>query len=441
MTITIHRHRVAALLVAALIVSLAAPVAMAATPAEHGLREGDVIRADGDEDVYIVNEHGFKRLFVNEAIFGIYGHLGFDKVRVVAPSVRDAFPTSGLFRNCESGDERVFGLDVRSADSADLRWIDTTGAAASRDDPDFFRKVFCINNAEQALYGSGAPYRSVRDVPVYTAPSLRPTSQPSTSVLSGHTPASVYSSFARSVAQLLCFEFDGNDKVTNLWGGSGTVMRNRTGVIQLLTNNHVVPQDGFCLAEFWVEPSLSFFASNRTFIYAARFSEHLSTHPDDDEAIMLLEPVSSDLIRTFRDGGLINEHVSFPDSLDEATRIAQRFVCLGTDAEIGDEVAIIGYPSIGSTVGPTLTRGNIAGREGNFYVTDAKIERGNSGGAAILIKKNCYLGIPTSVVAGTHESLGRILDITRFQVFGTRQLEEDDIHKASILDSIIDFFR
>lgn len=425
---------------AALTLMLSGSATAATSPGEHGLQEGDVIRATGDDDVYIVNQHGFKRLFVNEAIFGLYGHLGFEKVREVSTNVRDAFPTSGLFRNCESGDERVFGLDVISADVANLRWINSSGERAQTDDPDFFEKVFCINAAEQTLYGTGPAFSSVTDVPHYGKVPTRTAAPPSTAVLSGHTPASVYSSWARSVAQLLCFEFGGGDTITDLWGGSGTLMRNRSGVIQLLTNNHVVPQDGFCLAEFWIEPNLSFFASNRTFIYAARFSEHLSTMSEDDEAVMLLEPVSDDLLALFNEGGIVDDNVSFPTTLTEATRIAQRNVCVAGDAQVGDEISVIGYPNIGSTIGPTLTKGSISGRENNYYVTDAKIERGNSGGAAVLIKNNCYLGIPTSVVAGANESLGRILDITRFQVFGFQAPKPDDIQKANIVDKLLKFF-
>ena len=79
----------------------------AAKPFDFGLKEGDVISATGDPDVYIVNEHGFKRLFVNPEIFNLYGHLGWDKIKKVSIETRDAFITSGLFRNCEAKDERV----------------------------------------------------------------------------------------------------------------------------------------------------------------------------------------------------------------------------------------------------------------------------------------------------------------------------------------------
>ena len=81
-----------------------------------------------------------------------------------------------------------------------------------------------------------------------------------------------------------------------------------------------------------------------------------------------------------------------------------------TTAASGERVIILGYPAIGAKGDVTVTDGIISGYEDNFYITSAKIERGVSGGVAVLVDKNCYLGIPTFVRAGEVESLGRVLD-------------------------------
>ncbi|KKW01551.1 MAG: hypothetical protein UY36_C0019G0007, partial [Parcubacteria group bacterium GW2011_GWA1_49_11] len=141
-----------------------APVAGAVAPADFGLVEGNTISASGssDPDVYIINELGYKRLFLNPAIFGFYGHLGgFANVRSVSPSTRDAFITSGLFRNCETNDPKVYGVEVNGEDTAILHWVNTSGAQAVADDPNFFKKVFCINNNEFNWYTKGSDYTSV----------------------------------------------------------------------------------------------------------------------------------------------------------------------------------------------------------------------------------------------------------------------------------------
>ncbi len=154
-----------------------------ATPASRGfvslvnvsLNDGDVISAAGsdDPDVYIVNPHGYKRLFLNPVIFGFYGHLGgFAAVKGTTSSTRDIFVTSGLFRNCETNDVKVYGVETTGEDTGMLHWVNTTGAQAVADDPDFFKKVFCINTNEFNWYPQGTDYTSVNQIPDYARGAL-----------------------------------------------------------------------------------------------------------------------------------------------------------------------------------------------------------------------------------------------------------------------------
>ena len=95
----------------------------AASPSDFGLKEGDLISAifSDDPDVYIVNAHGYKRLFLNPEIFKFYAHLGgFANIKLVTPEIRDSFPTSGFFRNCEDNDQKVFGTSVEGEDTGPL---------------------------------------------------------------------------------------------------------------------------------------------------------------------------------------------------------------------------------------------------------------------------------------------------------------------------------
>ena len=78
---------------------------------------------------------------------------------------------------------------------------------------------------------------------------------------------------------------------------------------------------------------------------------------------------------------------------------------------LGAPLVILGYPSVGSGESVTATEGIISGFDRGLYVTSAKIERGNSGGAAVNLKDNCFLGIPTLVVVGEIESLARIMPV------------------------------
>lgn len=142
----------------------------AVRPSDFGLKEGDLISAifSDDPDVYIINENGYKRLFLNPEIFKFYAHLGgFANVKLVTPEIRDSFPTSGFFRNCEDNDQKVFGTSVEGEDTGRLHWINKSGGQAVAEDPDFFKKVFCINRKEFNWYPRGNEFRALKEVPQY----------------------------------------------------------------------------------------------------------------------------------------------------------------------------------------------------------------------------------------------------------------------------------
>lgn len=88
---------------------------------------------------------------------------------------------------------------------------------------------------------------------------------------------------------------------------------------------------------------------------------------------------------------------------------ASRYVLCESTPRRGGSLVIMGFPFVGSTEGLTVTRGIVSGYDGDYIVTDAKIEEGASGGAAIDIERGCFIGVPTSVKIGKFESLGRIL--------------------------------
>ena len=142
----------------------------ASKPSDFGLKEGDLISAifSDDPDVYIINDQGYKRLFLNPEIFMFYSHLGgFANVKLVTPEIRDSFPTSGFFRNCEDNDQKVYGTSVEAEDMGRLHWINKSGEQAVQEDPDFFKKVFCINRKEFNWYPRGNEFKELREVPQY----------------------------------------------------------------------------------------------------------------------------------------------------------------------------------------------------------------------------------------------------------------------------------
>ena len=130
-----------------------------ANPSDYGLKEGDLIRAEGDFDIFIINQYGYKRLFLNPAIFNMYGHLGgWKTVKTVTTATRDAFITSKYFRYVDS--PKVYYVEVSGEDTGILHWINMTGE-------DFLSQggkseaIFIINKSEFDWYPKGVEKTSL----------------------------------------------------------------------------------------------------------------------------------------------------------------------------------------------------------------------------------------------------------------------------------------
>lgn len=127
----------------------------------------------------------------------------------------------------------------------------------------------------------------------------------------------------------------------------------------------------------------------------------------DDPAASLIKEVDISFSNSGIDWASIVIRTPSPYVAALATANMKRCMAKAT---VGSAVVMLGYPAIGAQNDITATEGIISGHEGNFYISSAKVEHGNSGGAAILSKENCYLGIPTFVGVGQLETLARILD-------------------------------
>ncbi len=139
-----------------------------------GLHEGDIVGSSNlsDPDIYIVNSYGFKRLFLSPTIFGFYAHLSFPNVKKLDDAVLEKMATSGLFRNCETNDPKVYAVEVTGEDVATLHWANITAEQGLAGDHDFFQKVFCINSREFNWYPKGSSYTSYSQIPVYQRANL-----------------------------------------------------------------------------------------------------------------------------------------------------------------------------------------------------------------------------------------------------------------------------
>ena len=213
----------------------------------------------------------------------------------------------------------------------------------------------------------------------------------------GLSDADIVTEWQNRVARVECTWNSPSGKWIQTGQGSGTLVNMTKNGITLVTNKHVVSGD----------PNGPYFANWCVVGVYGKGARVVSNMPgnspfvpgsDEDWAYVMLGPqYQSSTDPVFTDAGFFDQVV-----------VPHMKVCTD-NINIGDKIVVLGYPAIGTEGGITVTDGIVSGFEGDYYVTSAKIEHGNSGGAAILVKDDCYLGIPTWADSGTVESLARIL--------------------------------
>lgn len=189
-----------------------------------------------------------------------------------------------------------------------------------------------------------------------------------------------------AVVSIVCKQDD-----DELVGGSG-IMVGKNGLI--LTNKHVVENvtQNYCAIGFTNDPAQApeygYLADTEFENEGQRF-----TLDNDEIDVAILRIVSA------------REGYTMPSEFPTIGTIGS------SDAlKFNDKIYVIGYPSFGGDT-LTLTQGVMSGRLGDYYIkTSAKIDSGNSGGAA-LNEKGELIGIPTFIVSGTAEGLGYVVGI------------------------------
>jgi len=192
------------------------------------------------------------------------------------------------------------------------------------------------------------------------------------------------------------------------WWGSGTTMMDEEGVF-VLTSAHIITItdeemieamgkkiDAPIICDVWIGEDIYRVGEDDFFI-----DPDYSSDPEDFSTV---------------DVGVI--YIDEPTHSTEDIAYSPRWsIVCEEEASVGERIIILGYPWTGSEDDITVTEGIISGYEFLYYITSAKIEAGNSGGTAILIKDNCYLGIPAYTIVGDYESMGRILDFNAYLDF------------------------
>lgn len=180
--------------------------------------------------------------------------------------------------------------------------------------------------------------------------------------------------------------------------GSGTIV---SADGNILTNRHVVEPSGvtnpalpeYCIILF----NTDYNSTNQTYIreYRATISGFFEGR---DAALLKIK----DYVYKDNQGNLV------PVS---ANAQFEYFALQTEKPQIGDNIYVIGYPESASFAF-SVTKGIISNftQDNLYFGTDAQVDRGNSGGAAIDSSGKLF-GIPTWKYAGSGDYRGYILDI------------------------------
>ena len=149
-------------------------------PTTPTIQDGDAIQAHGSNDVHlvkIVNNKKFKRLILNPDVFNSYGHLSWENVKSVHPTVLNQHTTSNLVRYGGN----VYAL-FPEGDTGTRRFVNA-GSVYDQD------SVYEINNTELGLYSVGFPITlpettstdtDTQEVTIQSVPETPPTTRTTT---------------------------------------------------------------------------------------------------------------------------------------------------------------------------------------------------------------------------------------------------------------------
>ncbi len=119
------------------------------------LKDGDIVKANGNSAVFVIKIVGakrFKRWMIAPTVLGAYG-IPLSRIQMVQQTTLDQFPTSFLMRRF--GNAKVYELwDIVEGKTGSRRWIPTVADFLGRKFD--FDAVFTINDREYSLYTEGS---------------------------------------------------------------------------------------------------------------------------------------------------------------------------------------------------------------------------------------------------------------------------------------------
>lgn len=192
------------------------------------------------------------------------------------------------------------------------------------------------------------------------------------------------------VVRVTCIVLDSNGNKKSYSDGSGFLTFNPAKGPTIFTNKHVFSlPDGTATNYCDV-----YFPDSKEVVRVDKKDRYISSKGYDKGSLVITQP---------------SEYVS---TLSKNTRFTIND-CIKANQDSTDDIVIMGYPMGKAKDDISYSSGKIVGYNDHFFISTATLANGYSGGVAVSLKDNCYLGIPTySQKEDSSKSL--ILDINKF---------------------------
>ena len=190
--------------------------------------------------------------------------------------------------------------------------------------------------------------------------------------------------------RVTCITLDSNGNKKSYSDGSGFLTIDPSKGPTIFTNKHVFYTTNGASSDYCD----IYFPESKEVVKVEKKDRYVSSKGYDRGTLVITQPSEyvSNLVK--------NKKITVND-------------CIRANAESTDDIVIMGYPMGKPKDDISYAQGKIDGYQDKYFVSTATIVSGYSGGVAVSLKDNCYLGIPTySQKDDLSKSL--ILDINKF---------------------------
>ncbi|MDQ5883413.1 MAG: serine protease Do [Patescibacteria group bacterium] len=210
------------------------------------------------------------------------------------------------------------------------------------------------------------------------------------SVKENHKLEDVVKDWRPYVVRVTCITLDSNGNKKSYSDGSGFLSKGINRGTVVLTNRHVL----------YVKDGVSsdycniYFPESKEVVRVEKKDRSISGKDHDMAVLVINQP---------------SEYVSNLIKNNQATSKD----CKTANTDSVDDILIMGYPIGKPKDDISYVQGKISGYQEDYFISTATIVSGYSGGVAVSLKDNCYLGIPT-YAKKDDLSKSLILDINKF---------------------------